>query len=101
MKRALGIPVALALLATPALAAVGGGEITMKNKGGAVTFSHATHVEGLELGCQSCHPKLFTNVAQHKAATMKAMQGGASCGACHNGTKAFSVKGNCARCHTK
>jgi c(7)-type cytochrome triheme protein len=30
---------------------------------------------------------------------MADMQKGFSCGACHNGTRAFSVKANCSRCH--
>ncbi len=35
--------------------------------------------------------------------TMKDMEAGKNCGACHNGTKAFSVKdpANCAKCHKK
>jgi c(7)-type cytochrome triheme protein len=32
---------------------------------------------------------------------MKQMEKGKSCGACHDGKKAFSVKGDCAKCHTK
>jgi c(7)-type cytochrome triheme protein len=31
---------------------------------------------------------------------MKDMEAGKSCGACHNGTKAFAVK-DCAKCHKK
>jgi len=30
---------------------------------------------------------------------MKAMESGKSCGACHDGKTAFSVKGDCAKCH--
>jgi c(7)-type cytochrome triheme protein len=35
--------------------------------------------------------------------TMKDMEAGKGCGACHNGTKAFSVKdaASCAKCHKK
>ena len=84
---------------SPALAVVGGGDIHMASKGGDVRFSHEAHVVGAGLGCQECHPKLFTNPKQHKAATMKAMEGGASCGSCHDGKTAFSVKDNCAKCH--
>ena len=32
---------------------------------------------------------------------MKEMQKGKSCGACHNGKTAFSVKGDCTKCHKK
>lgn len=101
MRKILIIPALLAVTALPAMAAVGGGEITLKNKGGTVVFSHELHVAGLGQTCQACHPKLYVNVKQHKVVPMKAMRTGASCGACHNGTKAFSVKGNCAKCHTK
>ena len=35
--------------------------------------------------------------------TMKDMEAGKGCGACHNGTKAFGVKdaASCAKCHKK
>lgn len=95
------ILIILLLAATPALAAVGGGDITLQNKGGDVVFSHDTHVAGTGLACTDCHDKLYLNKAQHKAVTMKQMQKGKSCGACHNGKKAFSVKGDCAKCHKK
>ncbi|OGU08015.1 MAG: hypothetical protein A2075_12995 [Geobacteraceae bacterium GWC2_58_44] len=84
-----------------ASAAVGGGDIAMKNKGGEVVFSHDTHVEGMSLDCTECHSKLYLSVKQHTAVSMKQMQKGKSCGACHNGKKAFSVKGDCAKCHKK
>jgi c(7)-type cytochrome triheme protein len=32
---------------------------------------------------------------------MKQMQKGKSCGSCHNGKVAFSVKGECIKCHKK
>lgn len=84
-----------------ALAVVGGGDITLKNKGGNVMFSHETHVAGMRLKCNECHDKLYTNAKQHKKITMKQMQKGKSCGTCHNGKTAFSVKGDCAKCHKK
>jgi c(7)-type cytochrome triheme protein len=100
-KRFLGQALVLALTAAPAFATIGGGDIHLANQGGAVLFSHAVHVDGVGQKCQDCHPKLFVNTKQHKTVNMKAMQKGASCGACHNGTKAFSVKGDCGKCHTK
>ena len=84
-----------------AFAGVGGGDVTIKNKGGDTVFSHENHVAGAGLKCQDCHAKLYTNTKQHKAVTMKAMEQGKSCGACHNGKKAFSVKENCESCHKK
>ena len=93
--------IALLLFATPVLAAVGGSDVTLKNKGGTVLFSHDTHVERMALACTDCHDKLYLSKGQHKKVTMKQMQKGKSCGACHNGKKAFSVKGECAKCHKK
>lgn len=103
MKKAFVLPVALmALAATPAFAVVGGGDVTIKAKGaGNVLFSHDLHVSAAGLGCKECHTKLYTNAKQHKNTSMKEMQKGKSCGACHNGKKAFSVKGDCAKCHKK
>lgn len=92
---------ALILAATPVLAAAGGGDVTIKYKKGAVAFSHNTHVDGMNLSCTDCHDKLYLSKGQHKTVTMKQMQKGKSCGACHNGKKAFSVKDDCARCHKK
>lgn len=84
-----------------AFAGIGGGDVTMKNKGGDTVFSHENHVVGAGLKCQDCHAKLYTNAKQHKAVTMKAMEQGKSCGTCHNGKKAFSVKQSCESCHKK
>lgn len=89
------------LVAGPAFATVGGGGITLKSKGGDVLFSHEIHVSGAGQKCTSCHDKLYTNPKQHKNVTMKEMQKGKSCGSCHNGRTAFSVKGDCAKCHKK
>ena len=89
------------LIASAGFAAIGGGDITLKSRGGNVLFSHETHASGSGLKCTQCHDKLYTNAKQHKKVTMKAMQKGKSCGACHNGKTAFSVKGDCARCHRK
>jgi c(7)-type cytochrome triheme protein len=93
--------VALLLVAAPVMATVGGGDITLKSKGGDVVFSHETHVSGAGQKCTSCHDNLYTNAKHHKKTSMKDMQKGKSCGACHNGKAAFSVKGDCAKCHKK
>jgi len=91
----------LAVVSTTAIAAVGGGDITLKNKRGDVVFSHDTHVDGMSLACTDCHSKLYLSAKQHTKVSMKQMQKGKSCGACHNGKRAFSVKGDCAKCHKK
>jgi len=82
-----------------AFAGVGGGDVTMKNKGGAVLFSHAAHVDAAGLKCLECHPKIYKNAKQHNAISMKEMEKGKSCGACHNGKAAFGLKDNCKSCH--
>lgn len=95
------IAAALLMFNTTAFAVVGGGDVTLKNKGGDVIFSHDAHVSGMNLKCTQCHDKLYTNAKQHKKVSMKEMQKGKSCGTCHNGKAAFSVKGDCAKCHKK
>lgn len=92
---------AVLLAAGLSFATIGGGDVTLKNKGGDVVFSHEVHVSGAGQKCTSCHAKLYTNYKQHKKVTMKEMQKGKSCGTCHNGKTAFSVKGDCAKCHKK
>ena len=62
---------------------------------GTVVFSHVKH----GTNCNECHPKLFIKKSNSNHVSMKAMEKGKSCGACHNGKKAFSVKGDCSRCH--
>ncbi|HEY5975789.1 MAG TPA: cytochrome c3 family protein [Geobacteraceae bacterium] len=91
----------LLLTASTSFAVVGGGDITLKNKRGDVIFNHEAHVSGAGQKCTACHPKLYTNTKQHKAVTMKAMRSGKSCGSCHNGKTAFSIKADCAKCHKK
>ncbi len=71
-----------------------------KAKGAApVIFSHESHVGAHFQACTDCHAELFTTRAQHKPVSMAQMEKGGSCGACHNGTRAFSVKDNCQVCH--
>lgn len=62
---------------------------------GSVTFSHSVH----GTNCNACHPKLFKKQSNSNHVTMKAMERGRSCGACHNGKLAFSVTANCVTCH--
>jgi c(7)-type cytochrome triheme protein len=100
MTRATMWATVVLLTSTPVLATVGGGDVTLKVKGAKdVVFSHEAHVDGVGNQCTECHPKPFTDSAAHRSASMKQMREGASCGACHNGRRAFSVKGECARCH--
>lgn len=66
---------------------------------GKVVFDGKLHADkGLK--CPDCHPKTF---AMKKGAAMKMadMHEGKSCGACHNGTKAFKANDDatCGKCH--
>lgn len=64
---------------------------------GVIKFSHKSHT-GLYT-CEKCHPAIFgASKGKHKF-SMKEMEAGKSCGACHDGKAAFTVKENCAVCH--
>jgi len=64
---------------------------------GNVTFPHQAHIE--MFGCDECHPDLFKAEKGANKATMEEMENGASCGACHDGSTAFSVSEDCESCH--
>lgn len=70
---------------------------------GKVIFDGKVHADkGLK--CNSCHTKVFPMKKGGKY-TMKEMEEGKACGACHNGEKdkAFGVKDKeaCGKCHKK
>ena len=69
---------------------------------GKVTFDGKAHASK-DLKCADCHtkPKLFQMKKGVDKMTMAAMNEGKFCGACHDGKKAFSVKGDCNKCHKK
>jgi len=75
-------------------------KLIFKGKNGTITgyFSHAFHTDIYK--CNDCHTKLFP-YGKGKPYTMKQMEAGTACGACHNGNSAFSVKGDCLKCHGK
>lgn len=94
----LSFIVALAFVAT-AFAVPPGKTVVFKNAMmGNVTFSGEIHAkQGFK--CNDCHTAIFP--MKQTSLTMAAMREGKECGHCHNGTKAFSVKGNCTKCHKK
>lgn len=65
---------------------------------GTVTFSHNFHL-GM-YGCSDCHNKIFKPGPGNPHVSMGQMEQGQSCGACHEGKTAFTVKENCTKCHT-
>ncbi len=100
MRRVLQAIAFLLFIAPLAFAALGGGEITFHVSGAAdVLFSHEFHVHKKGLKCSDCHNAIFKPKASVFSTTMKRMQEGEACGACHNGQRAFDVRANCARCH--
>ena len=103
MRRTAAVVVGLIFITfVSAFAVVGGGDLTIKGgKAGNVVFSHDAHVSKVGLNCKDCHSKLYLDTKRHKKVTMKQMQQGKSCGSCHNGKEAFSVKGQCSKCHRK
>ena len=73
--------------------------ITFKAKGvQEVNFSHDNHITKLSGKCRSCHDGKIIS-GKDKNVTMGQMEKGRTCGACHNGKKAFTVAGNCGNCH--
>jgi c(7)-type cytochrome triheme protein len=104
MKRVLAVIFLVLFFAPLGLSRVGGGDVLFSlKKGGDVTFSHENHVAGVSLSCTACHPSPYVTTEKHVRVTMAQMQTGKSCGACHNGKEAFSVKvkADCNRCHAK
>lgn len=92
----------LAFLVSTGYGRVGGGEIVfpVKTPGNAV-FSHDFHVADAGFSCTDCHDRIYVTRQKDKRVTMTEMRKEKSCGACHNGEKAFSVKADCNRCHKK
>lgn len=66
-----------------------------------VTFRHDTHVTDQPKACLACHPRPFSMLRPVSTATHERMEKGDSCGACHDGQKAFGVaeEAACALCH--
>lgn len=90
------------LLSDIALGRIGGGNIVFTpNTAKEVNFSHDDHVSSIGLKCTECHDNLYITKEKHGKVTMAQMQKGQSCGACHNGKRAFDVMANCDNCHKK
>lgn len=64
---------------------------------GNVLFSHTFHT-GLHT-CGDCHPSLYAPSRSTTKISMEEMEQGKSCGKCHDGKNAFSVKEKCESCH--
>ncbi len=107
MKKLLVVAVVVVVtfvLSVAAFAVPAGKTVEFDPKGaGKVVFDGKIHADkGLK--CADCHQSgLFKMKKGADVLTMKDMEAGKGCGACHNGTKAFSVKdaANCGKCHKK
>ena len=81
-----------------------GGDILYTKPVKSVLFSHKIHVEQKGLTCDMCHAGTFEMKALKAQGnpdfTMEALAQGKYCGACHNGTMAFSSNSRCASCHS-
>ena len=96
---------ALMLTFGNAMAVPAGKTVVMDSAEGKVTFDGKLHA-GKGLKCADCHqkPKLFEMKAGKDKMTMKDMDEGKFCGACHDGKKAkpdVKDKGACTTCHKK
>lgn len=103
MKKAALLVTILAVLAFVGSAmAVAPGK-TIEYAGGAmgkVVFDGKTHADAGNK-CADCHPNVFQMKQGSAKITAAEHVPGKFCGACHDGTKAFDQKGNCAKCHVK
>jgi c(7)-type cytochrome triheme protein len=92
------------VLAASAFAVGPGKTVEFDGKGaGKVTFDGKMHADKGNK-CADCHQSgLFKMKKGADVFTMKDMEAGKNCGACHNGTKAFGVKdaASCPKCHKK
>jgi c(7)-type cytochrome triheme protein len=79
-----------------------GGTIVFIKPVRAVIFEHSLHLEK-KLSCADCHPAIFTKKAgqaeNRDDFTMAAFEQGKYCGACHDGSTAFSSNTRCTWCH--
>ncbi len=101
--RSLFVLAVCGMLALPLRAgAVGPGKtLTWPGGGkGTVLFEGSEHAEK-GYACKDCHPGLFSMKKGSAAITMQELNTGKFCGACHNGTAAFSTKDGkkCHECH--
>ncbi len=101
MKFRWALPIStLALFILSASFAVDIPDVNFKTKtAGKVIFSHKFHIrqKGLKDNCKSCHKAIF-DLKKKVTHTMADMEKGKSCGACHDGKKAFGI-GECVKCH--
>lgn len=105
MERRTAVAAALiviSLLVVSDVRAVGPDKVLTWQGGsrGEVRFEGKEHAEeGLD--CKACHPGIFSMKHGTTKMTMADLNSGRYCGACHNGTAAFSTQDpkECHECH--
>jgi c(7)-type cytochrome triheme protein len=74
------------------------GELLFEEKStGNIIFSHKSHTA--LYSCGDCHATIFKTARSTVKVSMQEMEKGKSCGGCHDGKTAFSVKDKCESCH--
>jgi c(7)-type cytochrome triheme protein len=98
------VPLALVLVAPLLAAGAEPGDMTFVRQAAGMddvppaVFPHWIHQ--LQYRCYVCHETMFKMKRGENLVTMDEIQNGQSCGACHDGKKAFiSNLSTCTRCH--
>lgn len=102
-KLALGLLIAMTLVPVASVLAVYGDivfSVEDESRGVAPTvFPHWAH--RVRYKCYACHNDLFEMEEGANDITMKAIEAGEFCGACHNGEIAWGIGfDTCNRCHS-
>ncbi|MBF0457975.1 MAG: cytochrome C [Nitrospirae bacterium] len=90
------------LVVIPAFAVPPGKMLEWECEEGRVVFEGTKHA-GKGIKCTQCHLEVFRMRHGVTKMTMKEMDDGAYCGACHNGKTSFSTSNEtqCKKCHIK
>ena len=86
------------VFAAQALAVPDDEELVFEGGPEPVIFSGKVHAEK-GLVCKDCHTGIFKREKGNAKISFEDHTEGKYCFSCHNGTKAFASKGNCANCH--
>ncbi len=86
------------VVSTQALAVPSDEELTFEGGPKPVIFSGKVHADK-GLLCKDCHTGIFKKEKGNAKIAFEDHTEGKYCFTCHNGSKAFATKGNCAKCH--
>ncbi|MEO5359231.1 MAG: cytochrome c3 family protein [Nitrospirota bacterium] len=103
MLRCIALSVFILLvLVFPVFAVPPGKVLQWESDDGRVVFNGTKHA-GKGIKCTQCHLEVFRMRHGVTRMTMKEMDEGAYCGACHDGKTSFSTSDEryCSKCHLK